>query len=45
MDAFLTWLKEPFQPSMSAGRWFLFYGLILIIAALWHFTMRALTNV
>ncbi|MDR3449789.1 MAG: hypothetical protein P4M15_08635 [Alphaproteobacteria bacterium] len=45
MDAFFSWLKQPFSPSMSAGRWFLFYALIMIIAALWHFTIRALANV
>ena len=45
MNAFFAWLQKPFSPDMSAARWFLFFGLILVIAALWHFVVKALANV
>lgn len=45
MNAFLAWLKRPFSPDMSAGQWFLFFGLLIVIAAFWHMIIRAFTNV
>jgi hypothetical protein len=40
-----SFLAQPFSPSMSAYRWFLFMGLLLVISVMWHMVIRALTNV
>lgn len=36
LQNFQSWLQAPFQANMSAAGWFLFFGMILIIAMLWH---------
>jgi len=38
-------VEQPFSPSMSAYRWFLFFGLLMVISVMWHMIIRALTNV
>lgn len=40
-----AFLAQPFSPSMSAYRWFLFFGLLLIISIFWHMIIRAFANV
>lgn len=44
MQAFQSWLAQPFNAGMSAAQWFLFFGLLLIIAALWHMILRVVTD-
>lgn len=31
-----TWYNEPYQSNMSATRWFLLVGLILLCLAIWR---------
>jgi hypothetical protein len=38
-------LEQPFRENMNATDWFLFYGLLLVIALLWHIIIKSLTNV
>lgn len=38
------WLTQPFNPNMSAKDWFLFGGLIFVIAAAWYMIFRDLTH-
>jgi hypothetical protein len=45
LDQLKAFLAAPFSPNMSAVQWALFYGLLLIIAAFWHFTIRAFTSI
>jgi hypothetical protein len=40
MDSFKAWLAQPFAANMSAGQWFLFFGLLLVIAMLWHMILQ-----
>jgi hypothetical protein len=37
-------VEQPFKPDMSAFGWFKFYGLLLVIAVMWHMVIRAYTN-
>jgi hypothetical protein len=32
---FRDWLRQPFSADMSAVQWFLFWGLLIVIAYLW----------
>jgi hypothetical protein len=32
----VAWLQQPFSPNMSAVRWFLLVGLILIALGAWR---------
>lgn len=34
-SGFKAWYAEPYQSDMSATKWFLFFGLILLILAVW----------
>lgn len=36
---FMAWLKQPFSPTMSAFRWFLFFGLIIMISVAWKLVL------
>jgi len=36
MSSFQGWLQQPFSASMSAAQWFLFFGLLIVIATMWH---------
>ena len=36
---FKTWLKHPFSVDMTAGEWFLFIGLLIVIIALWNIVL------
>lgn len=40
MDSFQAWLAQPFSTNMSAAQWFLFFGLIMVIALLWHIILQ-----
>ena len=42
VDSFQTWAKAPFNSSMSAGGWFLFFGLILCISVAWGLILKDL---
>ena len=33
---FKAWASEPFSVDMTAGEWFLFIGLLIVIIALWN---------
>lgn len=43
-DDLAEFIAEPFHADMSALDWFLFYGLLLLIALLWHMVIRAFAN-
>lgn len=40
MVNFKNWLQQPFSPSMDAWHWFMFYGLILVIAFGWKLVLN-----
>ena len=42
---FINWWKQPFNASASAGGWFLFTGLILIVIYLWARILREGGNI
>lgn len=33
---FKVWASHPFSVDMTAGEWFLFIGLLLVIVVLWN---------
>jgi hypothetical protein len=35
-----TWLAKPFASDQDAWHWFLFIGLLIVIAAVWHLVLR-----
>lgn len=37
---FKHWWSQPFQADMSASRWALFIGLIIVLFTLWHMVFR-----
>lgn len=39
-ERFLTWLKRPYADDMSAGGWFLFLGLLIVLSVLWGIILR-----
>ena len=39
-----AFIAQPFSANMNATQWFLFYGLLVIIALMWHMIIRAFTN-
>jgi hypothetical protein len=42
LDQFKSWVAKPFAMDMDALHWFLFYGLVLVIAASWGLILRAI---
>lgn len=42
LDTFKNWIAKPFATDMNAGQWFLFFGLLVAIAAGWHMILRAI---
>jgi hypothetical protein len=36
------WIKQPFNSSMGAGGWFLFFGLIAAISVAWGIILKDL---
>lgn len=42
IQSFGGWLKQPFTSNMSAGGWFLFFGLILAISVAWTLILKDL---
>lgn len=38
------WLKQPFSVDMTAGEWFLFIGLLLVIIILWNIILFRITD-
>jgi len=43
-DEFTGWLKKPFDPDMDALHWFLFFGLLIVIAGLWRILLVHVTE-
>jgi hypothetical protein len=44
-DDFKAWIASPFSADMSAGHWFLFIGLLLVIAMAWGMILRTVKEV
>lgn len=40
-----SYAARPFSPEMDLFHWFLFTGLILIMAGLWAFMIRSITAI
>lgn len=40
-----AWLKQPFSPDMSAARWFLLVGLVIVALWGWHAIFSELADV
>lgn len=41
-DNVKSWYGQPFSEGMSATRWFLFFGLLIVIAGLWKIILSHL---
>lgn len=41
---FSNWASRPFSVDMTAGEWFLFIGLIIVIIALWNIILFRITD-
>jgi len=41
---FRDWAKRPFSADMDAIHWFYFFGLLIVIAAMWGMILRALKD-
>lgn len=39
-----TWYSAPFQENMSAARWFLFVGLLMILGIIWTVIIKHLSD-
>jgi hypothetical protein len=37
-----SWLASPFSSNMSAGGWFLFFGLVMVISVAWGLILKEL---
>lgn len=44
MDAFKDFWNKPFDSDMSATRWFLFFGLLIVISVMWSLVIREVTE-
>jgi hypothetical protein len=42
---FKGWLSTPFSTDMSAGHWFLFIGLLIVIIVLWNLLLNTLREI
>lgn len=42
---FTTWMKQPFSADMTAGEWFLFIGLLIVIISLWNLILLHLVSI
>ncbi len=45
LSSFQSWLAQPFNGSMSAGRWFAFVGLLIAFLIIWGIILRHLREV
>lgn len=43
-DKFKTWAQRPFSVDMTAGEWFLFIGLLVVIVVLWNIILFRITD-
>jgi hypothetical protein len=43
-QTFKDWAKKPFSVDMTAGEWFLFIGLLIVIMALWNIILFRITD-
>lgn len=39
-ENFKAWLAQPFREDMDALGWFCFFGLVIVISALWAIILR-----
>lgn len=44
MQRFKDWLNQPFNAGMDVFHWWLFFGLVIIIFALWGIILRHITE-
>lgn len=40
LQNFTDWLKQPFKADMDTLHWFLFLGLIIVIAIIWRMVLN-----
>lgn len=45
LEDFKAWYKQPFSADMSAAHWFLFLGLLIVLATLWGMILRTVREV
>ena len=41
---FSGWSRRPFSVDMTAGEWFLFIGLLIVIIGLWNIILYRITD-
>lgn len=39
-----TWWSQPYQDNMTAVRWFLFVGFLMILGIIWTIIIKHLTD-
>lgn len=44
-DDFKNWYARPFSADMSAAHWFLFIGLLIVLATLWRLILHTVKEV
>lgn len=37
-----AWLKRPYSDDMSAGGWFAFFGLVIVLSFLWSRVLKVM---
>lgn len=45
MERFADWIKKPYSEDMSAGGWFLFLGLLIVLSVVWSLILRSLKEI
>lgn len=45
LQDFKDWAAHPFSEDMSAGHWFLFLGLLIVLAMLWGMILSTVREV
>jgi hypothetical protein len=44
LDGLKTWWNTPYNENMTAARWFLFVGFLMIIGIIWTVIIKHLTD-
>lgn len=44
LDGFKTWWNTPYSENMTATRWFLFVGFMIIVGMIWSMILKALSD-
>ena len=45
IDHLTAWLRQPYSEDMTAGGWFLFFGMFIVMAVAWSLILKSLKEV